>query len=43
MEQIREDVQRLEELGIGHIFFDLVSFPLHQHLELLARLRSVAK
>ena len=39
--QIRQDVQRLTELGVGHLFFDLVSLPVNQQLELLAHLRNV--
>ena len=42
LEQIREDVQRLEELGVGHLFFDLVTLPVNQQLELLSTLRRVA-
>jgi probable F420-dependent oxidoreductase len=42
LEQIREDVQRLAALGIQHLFFDLVSLPVDQQLELLPRLRRVA-
>lgn len=42
LEQIREDVQRLESLGIRHIFFDLVSMPINEQLELLEKLRRVA-
>ena len=42
LEQIREDVQRLESLGIGHVFFDLVSMPVNEQLGLLEKLRRVA-
>ncbi|MDQ6662061.1 MAG: LLM class flavin-dependent oxidoreductase [Chloroflexota bacterium] len=40
--QIRDDVQRLESLGIGHIFFDLLDMPIHEQLRLLEKLRRVA-
>ncbi len=42
LEQIREDVQRLESLGIRHVFFDLVSMPVNEQLGLLEKLRRVA-
>lgn len=42
LEQIREDVQRLEELGVGHLFFDLVPLPVSKQLKLLAKLRRIA-
>ena len=42
LEQIREDVLRLADLGVQHLFFDLVSLPLNQQLALLPRLRRVA-
>ncbi len=39
--QIREDVQRLERMGVQHIFFDLVSVPVNEQLRLLEKLRHV--
>jgi len=42
LEQIREDVLRLANLGIGHLFFDLVSLPVDQQSALLPQLRRVA-
>lgn len=42
IEQIREDLQRLQVLGIGHVFFDLAGLPPHQQLTHLATLRRVA-
>jgi probable F420-dependent oxidoreductase len=42
LEQIHEDVQRLESLGIRHVFFDLVSLPVNEQLGLLEKLRRVA-
>lgn len=42
LEQVREDVQRLEGLGVGHLFFDLASLPVNQQLDLLPALRRVA-
>jgi alkanesulfonate monooxygenase SsuD/methylene tetrahydromethanopterin reductase-like flavin-dependent oxidoreductase (luciferase family) len=42
LEQIREDVQRLESLGIRHVFFALVSLPVNEQLGLLEKLRRVA-
>jgi probable F420-dependent oxidoreductase len=42
LEQIKEDVQRLEALGVGHIFFDLAVLPAREQLQLLAKLRRVA-
>ncbi|HLZ57606.1 MAG TPA: TIGR03619 family F420-dependent LLM class oxidoreductase [Ktedonosporobacter sp.] len=41
LEQIREDVQRLESMGIGHVFFDLVAMPVNEQLRLLEKLRCV--
>jgi probable F420-dependent oxidoreductase len=40
--QIHEDLQRLAQLGFGHVFFDLVEFPIDQQLRLLEPLRRVA-
>lgn len=44
LEQIRQDIPRLAELGVGHVFFDPVasSFTESELLELLARLRRAA-
>jgi probable F420-dependent oxidoreductase len=42
LEQVREDVQRLEGLEVGHIFFDLAYLPPEQQVELLPALRRVA-
>jgi probable F420-dependent oxidoreductase len=42
LEQIREDVLRLADLGARHLFFDLVSLPVDQQLALLPQLRRVA-
>ena len=42
LSQIRADVLRLAELGVQHLFFDLVSLPVDQQLALLPHLRRVA-
>lgn len=42
LEQIRDDVQRLADLGVKQLFFDLVSLPVAQQLALLPHLRRVA-
>ena len=42
LEQIREDVQRLVSLGIGHVFFDLVTMPVQEQLRVLEQLRRAA-
>lgn len=39
LEQIREDIQRLASLGIGHVFFDLVVMPVQEQLGVLEKLR----
>lgn len=39
LRQIRTDLQRIEELGMGHIFFDLVQMPVEQQLRQLQNLR----
>lgn len=41
LEQIRQDVQRLEELGVGHLFVDLTPLPGKEQLALLAPLRNI--
>lgn len=41
-DQIRADVSRLAELGVGHLFFDLTPLPGEQQLALLPHLRRVA-
>lgn len=41
LEQIQEDVHRLLDLGVRHIFFDLAAHPMTERLALLAPLRSV--
>jgi len=41
LEQIQEDVHRLQELGVGHVFFDLAAHPMAERLALLAPLRSI--
>ncbi len=40
--QIHADMQRLKNLSFGHVFFDLVAMPVHEHLRLLEKLRRVA-
>jgi probable F420-dependent oxidoreductase len=40
--QIGEDVLRLQNLGVRHLFFDLVSLPVDQQMALLPQLRHVA-
>ena len=42
LEQIREDIQRLASMGIGHVFFDLVAMPVNEQLGVLEKLRRVA-
>ncbi len=42
LEQIHEDIQRLVNLGIGHVFFDLVAMPVNEQLGVLEKLRSGA-
>ena len=39
--QVREDVQRLGDFGVNHLFFDLTPLPGEVQLELLEPLRSV--
>lgn len=41
LDQIRDDVERLSDLGVGHLFFDLASHPAGERLSLLAALRRV--
>ncbi len=42
LEQIREDMQRVADLGIQHVFFDLVPMPVRDQLGMLEKLRRVA-
>jgi probable F420-dependent oxidoreductase len=42
LSQIRGDMQRLEQLGVEHLFFDLCPMPVEQQLQLLADLRRTA-
>ena len=42
LEQIHEDMQRLKNLGIGHVFFDLVAMPISEQLTILEKLRRTA-
>jgi probable F420-dependent oxidoreductase len=41
LEQVRQDVQRLAELGVGHFFVDLTPLPGKEQLALLAPLRNI--
>ncbi|HEY7419458.1 MAG TPA: TIGR03619 family F420-dependent LLM class oxidoreductase [Ktedonobacteraceae bacterium] len=41
-EQIHEDMQRLESLGITHVFYDLSTIPVHEQLKILEKLRRAA-
>lgn len=42
LEQAHEDLQRLEQLGIRHVFYDLTPMPITQQLRLLEKLRRTA-
>nr|MBA2682363.1 hypothetical protein [Ktedonobacteraceae bacterium] len=44
VEQIREDIARLEQIGANHVFFDLnmSNTPIDDQLRLLERLRATA-
>ncbi len=42
LEQIHEDLQRLEQLGIKHVFYDLAGMPIPAQLQLLEKLRRAA-
>jgi probable F420-dependent oxidoreductase len=42
LEQIHEDMQRLEEIGIKHVFYDLADMPIAEQLRLLEKLRRAA-
>jgi probable F420-dependent oxidoreductase len=42
LEQISEDLQRLEELGIGHVAFDLAGMPIAERLQQMEQLRRAA-
>jgi probable F420-dependent oxidoreductase len=42
LEQIHEDLQRLEQLGIKHVFYDLAAMPITEQLHLLEKLRRAA-
>ncbi len=42
LEQIHEDLQRLEQLGIRHVFYDLNPMPITEQLRLLEKLRRAA-
>jgi probable F420-dependent oxidoreductase len=43
LEQIHEDMQRLETLGIKHVFYDLSYMPVNEQLRLLEKLRRAAE
>lgn len=38
LEQIREDIQRLASMGVGHVFFDLVAMPVQEQLGVLEKI-----
>lgn len=42
IEQIQEDMQRLEEIGIRHVFFDLAGLPIAERLQQMEKLRRAA-
>lgn len=42
LDQIHEDIQRLEQLGVNHVFYDLSYLPLNEQLPLLEKLRRAA-
>jgi probable F420-dependent oxidoreductase len=42
LDQIHEDMQRLEQLGINYVFYDLSYMPLNEQLPLLEKLRRAA-
>lgn len=42
-EQVHADMQRLQSLGFEHVFFDLVSTPVSEHLGILEPLRRTAE
>lgn len=41
IEQIRDDMQRLADMGVKHVFFDLVAMPVDEQLRVLEKLRRV--
>lgn len=43
LEQIHEDMQRLEDLGIRHVFYDLSFMPVNEQFQLLEKLRRAAE
>ena len=43
IEQIRDDMQRLSEMGVKHVFFDLVAMPVDEQMRVLEKLRHTAE
>ena len=43
IEQIRDDMQRLGDMGVKHVFFDLVAMPVDEQMRVLEKLRRTAE